>query len=65
MDAVEFQQMLAGVSVPDAPDIMPENDLHPDPQRLAFEFSLLRSEVIALTRRLEKLENERNIRDGC
>lgn len=54
----EHQQrvMEAAICIPPPADVAPENDLHPDPARLAFEVVQLRFQVRVLLDRVETLE---------
>jgi hypothetical protein len=51
IDAKDFHDHLMGIAdqMPPAPDVQPENDLHPDP-------ALLRHDLMMLKLRVERLE---------
>lgn len=54
--AEEWHAMMAGIpeQVPEFPVVMPENDLKPDPARLAFEIRTLRNELADLRQRFDE-----------
>lgn len=54
----ELQQRVAdaAICIPPPADVAPENDLHPDPARLAFEVVQLRFQMRMLLDRVEILE---------